>query len=543
MRFSIGTDDFKAIRTNVDSEGRLCFYCDKSLLIKDLIDDGAQVIVLPRPRRFGKTLNLSMLKYFFDITEDNIALFKGLKIAEHKSIAENWQGKYPVVFISFKSLKSRNFEQFKVDLKVEITTCYRKHRYLLNSEKLDQFDKEKLLQYSTEDFDDSGLTYCLKYLTEMLEKHHGQKVIVLIDEYDTPLQEAYLHRFFQDAMGPFRNMLGEVLKGNEHLYKGIITGITRIAKESLFSGVNNIKVYDITTNRYSKYFGFTEDDIKQVCDPACLDDLKSWYNGYTFGDHLTIYNPWSVLNFLSNDYKLEPYWVNTSSNDLIQESLTADKLENVELLIDGKSISIEIEPFTVLDNLKSNNTAFWNLLFVSGFLTLDTDRKMRIPNQEILCFFKKVVLEWFNRGGSSDFLQEFLLSLLDGDNDNVQKTLSRIVIEVFSFHDGTKKNQESFYHGLILGVSLGLKGKYKVKSNRESGYGLYDIALFPENPAKDPGVVIEIKTRETAEQAVEQIQRKAYSTELKESGCKTIYLYGVRFKGKEVITQLVTERI
>lgn len=544
MRFSIGTDDFKRIRTEKSSEGQLCFYCDKSLLIKDIIDDGSSVFVFPRPKRFGKTLNMSMLKYFFDIEQPGTAeLFTGLQIAEHKNIMEEWQGKYPVVSISFKSLRSKTFEQFKTDLKVAIFECYQSYTYLKTSPKLKQEEKDKIQMYFEKDFDDSGFTYSLKYLTEMLKKHHDKYVVVLIDEYDMPLQEAYLHGFFEEAIEPFRNMLGEVLKGNEYLYKGIVTGITRIAKESLFSGVNNLDVYDITRNKYAEYFGFTEEEIKVICDAKHLADLKSWYNGYMFGDDLTIYNPWSILNFLSNDYKLAPYWINTSSNELIKDNLTADKLENVKALINGESINIEIEPFTVMDNLRGNNTAFWNLLFMSGFLTLDADKKMRIPNQEILYFFNKVVLEWFNRDSGTEFLQEFLASLLDGDNESVQNALSKIVGEVFSFQDGTKRNQESFYHGIVLGITLGLKGKYKVKSNRESGYGLYDIALFPENPAKDAGIVIEIKTRETAEQALAQIQRKAYSMELKENGCRTIHLYGIRFKGKEVTTQLVTERI
>ena len=270
MRFSIGTDDFKRIRTEKSSKGQLCFYCDKSLLIKDIIDDGASVLVLTRPKRFGKTLNLSMLKYFFDITEDNSSLFQGLEIANNKNVMENWQSKYPVIFVSFKSLKSKNFEQFKMDLKINIFNCYQNYTYLKTSEKLTKDDKSKIQKYFSEDFADSGLTHSLKYLTEVLEKHHGQKVVVLIDEYDTPLQESYMHNFFADAIEPLRNMLGETLKGNIHLYKGIVTGITRIAKESLFSGVNNIDVCDITRNKYAKYFGFTEEEVKTICDPAHL---------------------------------------------------------------------------------------------------------------------------------------------------------------------------------------------------------------------------------------------------------------------------------
>ena len=539
MRFSIGIDDFKTIRTTASPNGQLSFYVDKSLLIEDILNDGAGVVVIPRPRRFGKTLNLSMLKYFFDMTEDNAALFDGLKIADNKNIMENWQGKYPVIFISFKNLKSQNFEQFKTDLKFVISGCYKQFEYLRSSEKLTVLDKAQIEHYFAEDFADSGFTYSLKYLTEMLKKHHDQNVIVLIDEYDTPLQEAYMYNFFKDAIEPFRNMLGAVLKGNTDLYKGVIT---RIAKESMFSGLNNLKVYDMTTYRYASYFGFTEEDVRLVCDPAHLADLKSWYNGYTFGDNLTIYNPWSILNFLSNDYKLEPYWINTSSNDLIKESLTADKMEGVKTLIDGKSIVVGIEPFTVMDNLKGNKTAFWNLLFMAGFLTLDADKKMRIPNKEIQYFFEKIVLEWFSGSGNTQFLSDFLTALITGFAEKVQICLSSIMMESFSFHDVDILKKESFYHGFLLGLSLGLKGRYTIKSNRESGFGRYDIALYPNNPTKDAGVIIEVKmNQESAEGAILQIQDKAYATDLRLHGCQTIHLYGIHFDGKQVTTKLVTE--
>lgn len=544
MRFSIGTDDFKKIRTEKSSEGQLSFYCDKSLLIKDIIDDGTSVFVFPRPKRFGKTLNLSMLKYFFDIEHpENTKLFAGLQIAEHKNIMDEWQGKFPVVFISFKSLKCESFEKLEKALKVTLSNCYREHKYLLTSEKLDELDREKIRPYFSKNFEESDFTYILKDLTEMLKKHHGKEVVVLIDEYDTPLQEAYLKGFYEEAITPLRNMLGEVLKGNDYLFKGVVTGITRIARESLFSGVNNLNVYDITSNQFAQYFGFTEQEIKTICDPTHLDDLKSWYNGYTFGDDLIIYNPWSVLNFLSRKYKFAPYWINTSSNDLIREMLTADKLENVKTLIDGQSIDIEIEPFTVMDNLKGNNTAFWNLLFMSGFLTLDSDKKMRIPNKEILYFFEKVVISWFGNGGGIEFLGKLLGDFIGGRIIDLQTKLQKLLLETMSFHDVGEGTQESFYHGFLLGLTLGLKDRYTIKSNRESGYGRYDIALYPNNQKKDPGVIIEVKmNKESSETAVMQIQDKEYSTDLRQHGCKTVHLYGIHFDGKKVSTQLVTER-
>lgn len=506
MRFSIGTDDFKEIRTDKDSSEQLCFYCDKSLLIKDLIDDGSKVIVFPRPRRFGKTLNLSMLKYFFDSTEDNVALFNGLKIAEHVNIMEEWQGKYPVVFISLKDLRADNYLSFMERLKKYIYEYYQNFSYLLMSEKLEDQLKQNLVRYSTGQFSDDEIEWPLWHLTQALYLHHGkQRVVVLLDEYDTPLQEAYVRNYFDKAIRPFRLIMGKLFKGNDFLYKGVITGITRIARESLFSGVNNLEVYDITRDDYAQYFGFTEEEVQQICDPAHFGELKSWYNGYRFGENLTIYNPWSVLHFLKNRYKFEPYWVNASSNDLIKESLTADKMEGVKALIEGHSLDVEIEPFTVMDNLKGNKTAFWNLLFMAGFLTLDADKKLRIPNKEIQYFFEKIVMEWFGHGRGSIFLEQFLTSLLNGEEQKVQAYLSTIVLESFSFHDVDIFKQESFYHGFLLGLSLGLKDRYTIKSNRESGYGRYDVALCPVNPAKDPGVIIEVKmNKKSAKKALAQ---------------------------------------
>lgn len=544
MRFSIGMDDFKRIRTEKDSEGRVAFYCDKSLIIKNVIDDDGTVIVLPRPKRFGKTLNLSMLKYFFDNSEDNAALFNGLKIAEHENIMKEWQGKYPVIFISFKDLRSDNYQDFITGLKKYICECHLKFRYLLDSPSLADEEKHKLKSYHDENFKTNDITESLWCLTQALYLHHGkQEVVVLLDEYDTPLQDAYVYKYFDDAIKPFRLMMGKTFKSNEFLYKGVITGITRIARESLFSGVNNLRVYDITTNRYASYFGFTEDDIKLVCDPAHLNDLKSWYNGYTFGDNLTIYNPWSILNFLSSEYKLEPYWINTSSNDLIKESLTADKMEGVKELIAGKGIDVAIEPFTVMDNLKSNKTAFWNLLLVAGFLTLDSEKRLRIPNKEIQYFFEKVVLEWFGNGSGINFLQDLLVDFIQGHIVDLQTKLQKLLIETMSFHDVGEGTQESFYHGFLLGLMLELKGRYIVKSNRESGYGRYDIALYPNNPVKDSGVIIEVKmNKESVDQALTQIQDKEYATELRQHGCKIIHLYGIHFNGKQVTTRLVTEK-
>lgn len=539
MRFSIGTDDFKEIRTNKDSSEQLCFYCDKSLFIKDVIDDGAKVIVLPRPRRFGKTLSLSMLKYFFDITEGNVALFHSLKIAENKNIMENWQGQYPVIFISFKDFCACDYDSFLVDFKKTIYECYRNFQYLLASTKIDDALKKDMSVFFNKDFATDSLKESLFCLTQALFLHHGQQAIVLMDEYDSPLHNAYLGDYFDKAIVMFRAMMGKTFKGNNYLYKGVITGILRIAKESLFSGVNNIEVYDITKNKYAQYFGFLEEEIKQICDEKHMAALKSWYNGYRFGDNLTIYNPWSILKFCSNDYKLAPYWINTSSNDLIKETLSADKMEDVKTLIEGKSLDIRIDSFTVMNDLKINNASFWNLLFMSGYLTLDSDKYMRIPNQEVHFFFEEIVLNWFGTVNGKNVIHEFLQYLLKGHVDFVQYLLEDMITKSFSIRDMTLPARESFYHGFLLGLVVGLEGRYVVKSNHESGKGYYDIALFPNDPVKDVGVLIEVKFKQSTQSAINQIEEQNYKQALVLHGCKRILSYGFAFDGKNVAVQLL----
>lgn len=540
MRFSIGIDDFKTIKTTAAPNGQPWFYVDKSLLIEDILNDGAGVIVIPRPRRFGKTLNMSMLKYFFDINHpENAALFAGLKITENKNVMDNWQGKYPVIFIGFKSLTADNYDLFLIKMKKTIYECYGHFKYLLESPKLDDGLKNKLKSYSDENFETDAIEESLFCLTQALFLHHEQKAIVLMDEYDTPLQTAYLSGYFDQAIKPFRDMMGKTFKGNEYLYKGVITGITRIAKESLFSGVNNIEVYDITRNKYAQYFGFLEEEIEPACDKEHRAALKSWYNGYRFGDTLTLYNPWSVLKFCSNDYKLEPYWINTSGNDLIRECLTADKMENVKTLIEGNSVAIRIDPFTVLDNLKQNSAAFWNLLFMSGYLTLDSDKKMRLPNKEVLYFFENSVMDWFGTIDSKNIIQEFLNHLLRGNVDSVQYYLQHMIADSFGIRDMVIPSRESFYHGFLLGLVLCLKGRYTIKSNHESGKGYYDIALFPNDPVKDCGILIEVKFKQSTQNALDQIEEQNYKQGLASHGCASILSYGFAFDGKDVAVQLL----
>ena len=531
MRFSIGEDDFEQLRTSRDPNGISSYYCDKSLLIKDILEDGSKIILLPRPRRFGKSLNLSMLKYFLGTKKP---LFEGLAINQHQNIVEGWQGQFPVIFLVFKGLKADNYKNLVSSLKTCIRDCYEQYAYLRHSKLLNDLEHKKIAPYFESDFADDLLKNSLRYLTEVLEKHHDRKVWVLIDEYDTPLQTAYLKGFFSEAVDLFKSFLGEALKGNLSLYKGVITGITRISKESLFSDLNNIQTYDITRNQYAQYFGFTEAEVEAMCPKEHLPALKSWYNGYRFGNALTIYNPWSVLHFLSNQYRLEPYWINTSSNDLIRECLSADKLKDARALINGESLNIEIEPYTVMNNLKESSSSFWNLLFISGYLTLDAYGKMKIPNLEVHDFFEKILLKWFGGKQGDTFIPELLEDLILGNVMNLQKKLQQLILESMSFHDVSERNQESFYHGFLLGITLGLRERYTIRSNRESGYGRYDLALYPKNIQKDPGILIEVKMGLKVEKGLKQIEQKAYYQDLQTHGCSKINGYSIAFDGKAV---------
>ena len=540
MQYAVGVSDFRMLRS-ANLLDQTSFYIDKTLFIRDLLIDAVQVFVFPRPRRFGKTLNLSMLKCFFDIQEaqENLPLFEGLQITKNAA-AMKYQGKYPVISFTFKDFKHSTYDEFLSSMKNLIFTCYKEHEYLLTSPQLTQFDQNDLKPYFTKELSSIEIRDAFKTLSALLKKHHNQMAIILLDEYDTPLTEAYVQEYYKESVNVMRGFLGATFKDNRHLFKGIITGVTRVAKESLFSDFNNPGIYDITKNRYAQYFGFTQEEVNAVCDKKCLKDITDWYNGYRFGDNTIIYNPWSIINYLKKHQKLEPYWINTSGNALVKKDLTADKFRDVQTLLDGKSLPIEVQPFTVIADLKRDSKAFWNLLFMAGYLTLDEKGHFKLPNKEIKYFFENVVINWFNREEYPDFLMSLLEDFMQGNEINIQHKLTAVILDTMSFHDVAENRQEALYHGFMLGMSLGLKGRYEVESNRESGYGRYDIAWFPKDPAKDPGVIFEIKisNKETAETALAQIDNKKYATALKKHGCKVIKKYGLHFDGKVVTTKM-----
>ncbi|MEK7654755.1 MAG: AAA family ATPase, partial [Pseudomonadota bacterium] len=455
MRIPIGISDFKELIQDVSSENEHYLYCDKSMMIKDIIDEGPKVLLFTRPRRFGKTLNMSMLYYFFGT---RASLFDNLAIAKNQHIMDTYHGKYPVIFISFKGLKHLKYKDIFEALTRIVREVFTQHSAAFignESQYAVYFDYAKEMSVDQ-------LCNSLSVLSKKLYQHYDQRAIILIDEYDAPIQTGYLNGYYEEIVALLRSLLEDGFKDNNSLYKGVLTGVTRIAKENLFSGLNHFWMYDIDSEKYSQYFGFTEDEVKAIM-PQHYQEAKNWYNGYTFGK-TTLYNPWSILNFMHNNFHYQAYWINTASNDLIQYSLTADKLADVEKLMKGETILLKIDNSLVLKHLEKYKNSFFNLLYTAGYLTsagngpLLYEKFVRIPNYEVKEFFENIVMKWFGHGGGTEFLQDFLAAVLEGAVEKVQIYLSTIILESFSFHDVDVLKQESFYHGFLLGITLGLKG-------------------------------------------------------------------------------------
>jgi hypothetical protein len=554
MNFIIGVDNFgKIIQEGFN-------FVDKSLLIKEVLDNnGTEVSVITRPRRFGKTLNLSMLHHFLASEVNNFktaGMFDHLKIAKAGSAYMDHQGKYPVIFITFKAMACSSYDQAKQIFAALIGELYGQHRALLLSDAL--YSDEKLLfeRILNRQASDADLMFSLKYLSGYLHRHYGVKPWILIDEYDTPIQSGYSNNHYQDIIERMRGVLGNALKGNIDMYRAVITGILQISKESLFSGLNNLKVYSLLSERYAEYFGFTESEVDEVLQKTHLShlssEIKGWYNGYHIGQ-CQIYNPWSIVNCVSEKGALIPYWVNTSGSDLIKTSMasadTAVK-EKFELLLAGKSIEVMIREKMVFDDLKTNSGALWSLLLFSGYLTATQttstdegfDCALRTPNREIAALYRTVIKEWFTATASLgiDEYRAFLKSLITGDLDTFLERLKRFLKESSSFFDAGGENPEKFYHGFVLGLIVGLADTHIVQSNKESGYGRYDVMIIPKD-IQQLGLVLEFKVAkegmtltQTAEEALAQIEARDYETELRQKGIEHVLKIGLGFRGKNV---------
>ena len=535
MKSPIGIDNFGKLMRPKTFENEKFLYIDKTLFIKDFVNDSAEVVLFTRPRRFGKTLTLSMIQHFFSsevFGESTQGLFDGLAISKIPGFMEKYQGKTPVIFISLKDFKQSKFEDMLDYFKNKIQELFREFEYLMDSEVLSAFNKISLEPYFTGKLNQAHITASLLTLSEMLYKHHGVRPHILIDEYDAPIQTGLEYGYFKEVTDIIRNMFGAALKTNPFLGKGVLTGVLQIAKESLFSGLNHFEVYNILNDSYSQYFGFTEDEVKAVCPPEHLAELKEWYNGYVFGETI-IYNPWSVLKFFKSGFKYGPYWVNTGGNNLLVKYFRHKHMPILRQLLNKEPVTTRIDERMVFEELSDPN-AFWSLLLMTGYVTYDKKYQIRVPNKEILDVLQKVVLLWYSGPHASMFFEEFLEAFLKGHKEVVERDLKKIIFTNLSFHDVAEDTQESFYHGLLLGFFVGLEGRYDVRSNRESGYGRYDIMLIPKDPVKDPGVVLECKVGKEATVGMLQMQNKAYATELKARGCTKILLYSLAFNGKNV---------
>ena len=537
-RLAIGVSDFKHL---IEED---FYYFDKTKFIEEIIKDGSQVKLFARPRRFGKTLNMSMLKYFFDIEnkEENKKIFKDLYIEKTEAFKE--QGQYPVIFLSLKDLKALTWEQMEKAIKSTISRLFSEYKYLLND--LDKFDTltfENILLKNTELED---LKEALKFLTRILYEKYNKKVVVLIDEYDSPLVSAYINGYYEKAKDFFKTFYSTVLKDNSYLQMGVLTGIIRVIKAGIFSDLNNLSTYTILSDVYTDSYGLTEEEVEKSLKYYGIEqeisNVKDWYDGYKFGDS-EVYNPWSILNFL--DFKeLRAYWVDTSGNDLIKDvlkNITKNTIEALERLFNGEGLKQNISGTSDLSKLLSEEE-LWELMLFSGYLTveekIDQDNYvLRLPNKEVRTLYRKTFFErYFGRGSKLLYLME---ALTENRIDEYEERLQEILLTSVSYND-TKKGNEAFYHGLIMGMGLYLEGEYITKSNIESGLGRYDFVIEPKNKAKR-AYIMEFKStdnieklEEVSKEALEQIENKKYDVSLKQNGIKDITYMGIAFCGKQI---------
>ena len=531
----IGIEDFKKI---IEED---CYYFDKTNYIEELLKDRTEIKLFTRPRRFGKTLNMTTLKYFFDVknAEENRKLFKDLYIEKSEYFKE--QGQYPVIFITMKDLKKNTWEQMYFAAKSLISNLYNEFEYIrekLNEKDLIEFEK---IWFKKEDGDYDN---SLRLLSEYLYNYYQKKVVLLIDEYDNPLIVANQNGYYKEAINFYRNLYSSALKTNSNLKMGVLTGIVQVAKEGIFSGLNNVITYNILGNDFETFFGLSEEEVENSLKYFELEyeieEVKKWYDGYKFGNS-EVYNPWSIINYLRTK-ELQAYWVNTSDNALIYDSLknsTVDVFKDLEVLFEGKTIKKEISPFFTFEEL-SKFDGIWQLMVYNGYLKinekLSNDEYMiKIPNYEIQTFFKKGFIDKFLVSGN--YFNPMMDALLDGDIEEFERRLQNIFLVNTSFYD---LKGEKVYHSLFLGMLIWLRDKYEVKSNGERGHGRYDAMLIPLDKIK-PAYIFEFKVSKTikgltakAEEALEQIISKKYDIGLKELGISKIYRIGIAFKGKNV---------
>lgn len=544
----LGSTDFK----------RICqeyYYVDKTLLIKDLLDEKNSNILFTRPRRFGKTLNMDMIRTFFEKTDEDTSIYfqdkaiwkQGLQYTQH-------QGQYPVIFLTLKDIKARKWETAYELIKMVIGAEYARHIELMDSDKISIVDSRTYKNIINGSASLTDYMFSLVVLSKMLYDHHGKKPIIIIDEYDTPIQEGFINGYYNEAVEFIRNFFSAALKDNQNIMMSIMTGILRVAKESIFSGLNNVRIDSVLDDRFSSYFGFTNEEIVAITKYYNVKEkaaqIRDWYDGYQFGD-TEIYNPWSVINYLSNGYKAIPYWSQTSENTIIHEILkkynevTYKNLHNL-LKENGKVTSV-VKTNIIYPKLKAPQTNILGFLLMTGYLkatktTINEDGayvcQLNIPNKEIRTIYREEIISLLTAEVGEMTVEDLKDALLNKDSEAIKETLSRFMLRTISYYDGLREN---YYHGLMLGLITIFEHTHTVRSNRESGEGRYDIQLSPKNKAL-PGIIIEIKAGEEgkhnlqqlAEVALAQIEEKKYDTELRSQGINSIYKYGIAFANKKV---------
>ena len=556
----IGVSDFKKLIENY-------YYVDKTLLIKDFLDARPQVSLFTRPRRFGKTLAMDMIKTFFEISDkDTSAYFHPLNIWHCGDKYRNEQGKYPVIFVTFKDVKFSTWEQTLESIHNVIAKEYQRHLYLLDSDKCSDYDKQYFKNILNRDITEVGLTSAFQTLSYMLNQHHDQPAIIIIDEYDTPIQQGYTAGYYDQIVGFMRNLFSGAFKDNPNLAFGFLTGILRVAKESIFSGLNNLKVNSILEDRYSEYFGFTKEEIKSLLDyydkSDKYEEMCDWYDGYSFGN-TDIFNPWSVLNYLDENCFPKAFWQSTGDNSIIRQIVSdADKetADSLRKLMQGQTISSYIDTSVIYPEIQNDPTTIYSFLLAAGYLKI-TNKELRydgnaicdiaIPNKEIFYVYEKEIISALSDVISLSTAISIQQAIIKQDVSRLQEQLQKFLIQTISFYDYAHEN---FYHGLILGICAIMNNLYRVDSNKESGYGRYDISLMPINK-KMPGIIIELKVLQnnipeqeievllenSAKEALEQIEEKEYLTAMKREGITSFLKIGISFYKKMVKLASKTE--
>lgn len=553
----IGIDNFRKIISGN------YYYVDKTWMIKELLDQRAEVNLFTRPRRFGKTLNMSMLQYFFEDTKDmanpvdNHELFQGLRIMNAGRKYLDTMGTHPVISLSLKSAKQTTFSSALYKLREELWREFDRHSYVLNS--LTGIKRKQYEAFLNQQASDDAYSGCLRFLSEILHAYHGFPTIILIDEYDVPLENAYFCGFYNDMAGFIRSLFESALKTNPSLEFSVITGCLRISKESIFTGLNNLNIISVLSNQYDEYYGFSQDEIDSLLTAYTLTEhaeiIKNWYDGYLFGEN-HVYNPWSVINYISDALAggrtyPKPYWSNTSSNSIIKELIEHAAIEQraeIEQLIEGLTIEKQIHEDITYDEIHFSEDNLWNFLFFTGYLKITGSRMkddaryaaLAIPNTEVKYIYRNTVLAWFDRAVQSWNLQPLYQALENGDTAAMEQILTEFLSETISFYDYA----ENYYHGFIAGLLKG-NGKYIVKSNRENGLGRTDLLLRTPS-IRGRAFVIEVKAASRYSEmenkcleALEQIKEMMYCEELRAEGFKDIRAYGICFWKKEAMVRMI----